>query len=218
MAQKQNECVEAILDELTRHGLKGTVVHRSKHMEVYWLHEGAKRNVFTSATTSDFRAQMNVRSTTRRMLRADNVPVLKEKSAWKKVIQPAPNKIETNDARIMRIENEVGVLVDMMFELHERLSNINIDVTFGNPPTEEVKRQTKKIPEIFKCVDKTWTPLGVICSRYGRDQNATTTALGYHKRKGSIEHKGGRSGLWRRTIDLPQEPEQTAHNSIESAS
>jgi hypothetical protein len=72
---RRNHCVEAVLQELTRHGIAAQVQQtNSNHYAVLWTGpNGRKRRQVLAGTTSNREAMWNARAFTRRTLREDGV-------------------------------------------------------------------------------------------------------------------------------------------------
>lgn len=208
---RKNECVEAILDELSRFGIKGETRQRSKHIEVFWLHDGHRRGIVTSATTGDFRAHLNARSQCRRILRSDGITSPVQKSAFVRAISMPNAKVETQDQRLNRMEENINVLTDMMFELHERLDGMNVTVNFGTAPKTEGHRRTKKtrVMLLQNMFHMQWVTADKIAERIGSTKAKVQSLLWYYRKLGMVENmkteKKKKTGLWRRTVELPED-------------
>lgn len=66
-----NEELDMAVSELGRFGITPTVEHGGKHLRLRWHHEGAPRSTTVAASSSDYRAPMNVRKQVRAILRQD---------------------------------------------------------------------------------------------------------------------------------------------------
>jgi hypothetical protein len=119
----RNECVDAVLRELDKHGLSAQVEDRSKHVEVSWQYpNGTSRFTIVPKTSSDVRGALNARGEVRRQLRAD-VALLPtaEVVAFKKAMSLPAVPAAAPD-RMVKLEREYDALLDFTFELSTTVS------------------------------------------------------------------------------------------------
>lgn len=138
----KNELVEITLKELARFGIKGEERPRGKHTSVVWvLPNGQEQFAIIAVSASDHRSRMNARSVVRRMLKGaglNPVPLEKVTSFRRAISLPDPNII-TDRERLARTEADIEVLTDLMFELHERL-------TQGVTATVDINFEARQVP------------------------------------------------------------------------
>jgi hypothetical protein len=96
----RNECLDAALNELTKAGIRDSIVARgSKHLQVRWSGpRGEPRMVSVACTPSDVREIENTRRDVRRVLRADGL------------LDEAPTVPARQPSRIELLERRVHVL------------------------------------------------------------------------------------------------------------
>lgn len=111
---QRNECVDLVINELERYGLRGEVAERGKHLEVAWSTPHGRRFVIVAKTPSDWRASLNTRSDLRKMLRADNLqPKQISELSFQKAMS-LPKQIITTEHILQKDVNE---LTDLMFDM-----------------------------------------------------------------------------------------------------
>jgi hypothetical protein len=162
-------------------------------------------------TSSDWRSALNTRADVRRMIRQDG---LAEAAAQKPLLEkalelPVPLVPESPDERMVRLENEVTGLIDLVFEQDEKLTNRPlIELTIdGNPmkiepaqpaPTPidpaaaqtETKIQKGKKGYLLSVMSQgEWIRLSDLVRRAGLPRSTVSATLNYWKKKGIVENK-----------------------------
>lgn len=118
----RNEVTDLLLEELEKHGLKGAINDRSKHLEVSWtLPNGETRFIIAPKTPSDWRSGMNCRSDLRKMLRADNVALKQESvTSFTRAISLPKESIVSQAAHEKALRQDVATLSDLVLELYDQ--------------------------------------------------------------------------------------------------
>lgn len=191
---RKNPCVTAVLSELESVGLRGEVVQRTKHIEVRWFYNGHTRAVFTSATPSDHRAPLNIKMETRRILRKDGIDGPIPEQRLQKALQLPPPRRDQGD-RLQRVEAELTVLIDLVLELHDRLSTPTVTVDFGKSPLVE-KIRGGVSAKVLAAMSTTWKSRQDIARQAGIPADRTSAILTYLSKKKLVEN--GLRGEWRR--------------------
>lgn len=139
---QRNECVDLVINELERYGLRGEVAERGKHLEVAWSTPHGRRFVIVAKTPSDWRASLNTRSDLRKMLRADNLQPkqISELSFQKAMSLPKPVMLTEHI-----LQKDVNELTDLIFDLQSQITQlrekldtatINATIKFGSQPKD----------------------------------------------------------------------------------
>jgi len=112
----KNETLEAAIDELTKNGVKYSVVYGAKHIQVQWLtRTGSPRFATVSRRDSGERhAIQNARREIRVKLRNDEM--LLESNAKQATSKPAP----ALPSHVDRLEAEIRRLADRVAQLENR--------------------------------------------------------------------------------------------------
>lgn len=150
----RTEELDAVVRELDLYGIRSTVEHRSKHLEVCWEHEGRKGSQIVPTSGSDVRGRLNARGDVRRWLRMNGVTMPTGRPAAV-VLQKAlslPLARDEGPARLTALEQNLDALLDMVADLSAeklelqskfqsltaRISNMKIvsHVIFGEEETQ----------------------------------------------------------------------------------
>jgi hypothetical protein len=71
---KRSSCLDAVLVELAKHGIRSQISNGGKHYRVRWMTPRSERRTVTvSVSPSDWRAPRRARSDVRRILRRDQM-------------------------------------------------------------------------------------------------------------------------------------------------
>jgi hypothetical protein len=214
----RNECVEAVLLELERFGLKGEVSALAKHMEIAWHYpDGTRRIQIVPATPSDHRAALNSRGDVRRQLRADNVqkPERPVVSLGKALQLPSPNDFAAN--RLARLEKDVEGLLDLVVELtsqlaetQARLSNARVITTLSfeaqpvmvpvETPAVPHRKGSRQEGIMSALSNGQWRYRNDIAEEVKADVKLVSACLSNLRAKGLVEN--GLRGLWRKVPEL----------------
>lgn len=119
----RNEITDLLLDELDKYGIEGTVSDRGKHLAVVWQVGSRLRQLFTSRTSSDWRAGMNARSQLRQFLKEDGV-ALKEPTSFDKAMSlPKVPRIPVS-AQADIHHKDFETLCDLVFDLQSQIRDL----------------------------------------------------------------------------------------------
>lgn len=137
----RNPEVDAVRGELEATGISSEVDSTGKHIRISWAYpNGEARYVVVGATPSDWRGRLNARALVRRMLRTDAekgllmglAPRILERAL------KAPTPQDTSAERLLRLEADVGGLLDLVTEadariaeLSTKLASLQVTVSFG---------------------------------------------------------------------------------------
>ncbi len=117
----RNECVDRVIDELERYGIRGEVLDRTKHLEIAWDTPVGRRFVIASKTSSDWRASLNIRGHVRRLLKADNMqPKQISELSFQKAMSLPKSVIPIEHI----LQKDVDALTDMLFDAQTEISNL----------------------------------------------------------------------------------------------
>lgn len=121
MAQR-NEDVDMLMEELERHGLRGELGERGKHLEIAWNAPAGRRFIIIAKTPSDWRGSMNSRSDMRKLLRADGLQPkpISELSFQKAMSLPKPVAI----TKELLLQKDVDTLTDLVFEMQGQIDSM----------------------------------------------------------------------------------------------
>lgn len=159
---KRNDCLDAVVGELERFGIRSEVQDRSKHMEVLWRGpKGEHRSYFIPNTPSDHKAWLNCRGDVRRQLRLDGVELPKPNVLTLQHALSAPKPVEPQADRLSRLEEDRDVLLDWLVdgraELAEALSavatmkaqlaNVRVTVSFDNNSAQPFAPVVEEAPK-----------------------------------------------------------------------
>lgn len=119
---QRNEGIDLLLEELERHGLRGEVGDRGKHLEIAWNAPAGRRFVIVARTPSDWRASMNSRSDMRKMLRKDGLTPkpINELSFQKAMSLPKPVTL----TKELLLQKDVDELTDLVFDLQGQIDSM----------------------------------------------------------------------------------------------
>lgn len=210
----KNDCVEAVLSELERFGLKGVVGDRGKHLEIRWQYsDGRERFQIVPSTPSDNRGALNARGDVRRRLREDGVqPPPAEVIQFNRALN-LPKPEDFGVVRLAKLEKDFETLLDITVELNcqlstlqERLSNAKVSISFDIPsaptlpavaPVEAAKLVTTKQhggrrkDKILKVLAPGgWVETAEIIRLTGLRQKDVYSGLAYMKKIGELEGDG----------------------------
>lgn len=224
MAQR-NEDVEMLMEELERHGLRGELGERGKHLEIAWNAPAGRRFIIIAKTPSDWRGSMNSRSALRKLLRADGLQPkpISELSFQKAMSLPKQATI----TKELLLQKDVDALTDLVFEIQgqidsikqfigeavrEQLSAMTVtskvsfaDAEFKQPYKHdtdlmlkiEQPKNVKKTDLVWDLLATTrWTEVQAIVKQTGINRSHVSTILQGFRRAGKVEN--GLRGQWRR--------------------
>jgi hypothetical protein len=223
---QRNETVDRIIDELERHGLKGVVGERGKHLEIAWETPLGRRFVIAPRTPSDWRAGMNLRSDLRKLLKADNI---QPKAINDLSFQRAMSLPKLVEPKEHVLQKDVEALVDLVFELQSqvadlssKLSSIKIvsTIQFGDAPKVEIEqgspiaaheepksnfsyvrqgpfRQGSKQADICNLLTEQFQHVSVVANHF-KDTNIKYIYTTLFKAKKAGFAESGLRGMWRR--------------------
>lgn len=152
----RNDVLETVIKELELLGIKPSVSHLSKHIEVCWQSpKGEPRRQVVPTSPSDVRGRLNARGDVRRILRADNhQPPTKEATTLIKAMS-LPKTDSHGANRLARLEQDNEALLDMIVDqkvVIDELSALvaqtmamigSARVVFGNAQPEVVVEEPK---------------------------------------------------------------------------
>ena len=211
---ERNELVSATLAELDRFGLKGEVGERGKHLEVSWTYpDGRSHFVIVARTASDYRAVLNARGEVRRQLRVAGITPPENKVIVLQKAFTLPKPTDYAAERLVQLEKDVEVLVDLVTELQgqlveqqNRLNNIRVATTisFDAPQalatpviTQQPKRQGGRSTAVLEALkDGRWYNRNDLAATLGVDVKNVSSLLDVLKNKGLVEN--GMAGMWRK--------------------
>jgi hypothetical protein len=128
----KNECLDAAIRELNEVGIKPKIHNDRRHIFLEWLRpDGRRRQYSVPMTPGDRRAWLNVRAEVRRYIREDGSDVAwAQRSQLTKALElpQPPIVMETPDVRIKMLEDDIGILLDMVTELADRRPAIELRV------------------------------------------------------------------------------------------
>ena len=185
---QRNEDIDRVMDELERHGLRGVVSDRGKHLEVAWETPHGRRFVIAARTGSDWRGGLNLRSDCRKLLRADNI---QPKQISELTFQRAMSLPKAMPPRGETLQKDVDTLTDLVFDLQAQLSAL---------------QERLDSAAVVSKMTKTGLVLGLLTCQFRhvaeviRESKLTrahvNTILQKAKNRGLVEN--GLRGMWRR--------------------
>jgi hypothetical protein len=207
----KNSCLDAAIRELGNVGIRPTVDYSRKHICVGWDAGGRKRQYSMPLTPSDHRAHLNTRSNIRRMIREDKLDVVyAQKSQLEKALElPVLPPPESPDERIIRLENEVTGLIDLVFEQDEKLKKrpvielridgvpMKIEPAPATVATEVPKGSNGYLLSVMPKDE--WISVSDLAREAGLSQTTVSATLHYWKKKGRVEHKDRK---WRKVAEI----------------
>lgn len=237
----RNDCVDAVMSELSRFGIQGVLGERGKHLEVRWRYaNGQERFTIVPKTPSDHRASLNARSDTRRLLKEDGVQLPSPQVVQFQKAMQLPKPDDFGAVRLRKLEEDFAGLLDWvgdldakLTEILARLANAKITVSFELPkPVQVVEEPAAEIVAAPKVVVPkydgnygkrkyavlgalkfgVWMPLAEITRAAGVGVKETSAALHYLKKLGQVEH--GLRGMYRKVLlETSQLPQEAASAS-----
>jgi hypothetical protein len=179
------EHCKTLIRELTSSGIKPNVEPtHGGHIRIAWTVSGRKQQIITSATPSDNRATLNARARIRRLLREVNTPVSPPAppSLLDKVLA-VPEPVEPLTDRVVRLEEDVATLLDMLCDLQTRSQ--------APLPSKAVVRQPRKIRcWVLRFLSyNDFTPVVKIALESGKSHNAVAVCLSIAKRRGLVANE-----------------------------
>lgn len=211
------EYVEDLLNELRHHNIEPTLDASGKHPRISWEAGGRRRQLFTSATPSDFRAGKNALAQVRRWLREDNVleATVPEKESIQELIQqnPTETRIVQLESELFKLRNDLEAAVQLITELQQRIATppsviINIDKEFiknitkqalpvATPVTRQKKEHTNYDVILSHLRFDRWIQLKEIFKALPHmSKGSISSYLTSLKQEGEIENAP--VGLWKR--------------------
>jgi len=121
----RNDCIDAVMSELSRFGIQGVLGERGKHMEIRWRYaSGQERFIIVPKSPSDHRASLNARGDTRRLLKEDNVqpPAPQVVQFQKAMSLPRPDDLAA--VRLRKLEEDFVGLLDWVGDLDVKLNEV----------------------------------------------------------------------------------------------
>lgn len=218
----RNECVDRVMDELERYGLKGEVGERGKHLEVAWVSPAGRRFIIVPKTASDWRSSLNSRSDLRKLLRADNLQPRQISEITFQKAMSLPKPVVVN--REQSLQNDVDTLTDLVFELQSQMTALQDKIAtmrvvstieYGEQIVEEVVqsqiftertfsdmgqipfRSTSQQYRIAACLTSQFRPVKDIIQQSGAPIKYVYNTLCKAKKLGFAE-SGPILGTWRR--------------------
>lgn len=214
---QRNECVDRVVDELERYGLRAEVSHRSKHIEIAWNTPFGRRFVIAPATASDWRSSLNTRGEVRKLLKADNMQPQRISEASFQKAMSLPKEKPTYD---QELRNDLDAMMDLILELQSQLIDLQTKMSsirvvsrieFGDvvqPYIEPVihrrqvvnaegpYRQGSKFNVVYAVMTEQYKTIQELVGLTGISDKHIGTILWKMKKQGHVE--SGLRGEWRR--------------------
>jgi hypothetical protein len=223
----RNEYVDAVLAELDRYGIRGTVDHTSKHIAISWvLPDGQFRMTIVPSTPSDWRGLMNKRAEVRRMLRADNVQLPPAKTNVLTLAHAisTPKPVQLPLDRLTKLESDFEGLFEMLLEAQERasmfearsatleakLASMRVTISFDDgaavasvappAPVAVQERASSRAAKLFAHMPPgQWVARQVLIKNTGLSMQNVSNILSTLRKAGKVEL--GLRGMWRRKLE-----------------
>jgi hypothetical protein len=203
----KNECLDAVLRELERRGIRPTVHNDRKHLLVEWdLPSGGKRQYTLPTTPSDRRAWLNARAEVRRMLKRDGLQNGPQKGLLEKALElPLPITPETREEELIRLREDVEALIDIVLDQKQPIIELRVNgipmklepiepATVKRPTTAPITRtpggRLKNGALLDAMVEGEWVRSSDLAERTGMSRQSVSASLNYWTRKGLLERQG----------------------------
>jgi hypothetical protein len=198
---RTHETVDIALAELKLHGIKGqTRDLGSGHIEIAWqvVPEKEVRKVVTAKTASDWRAGLNIRSTVRGLLRADNVEIRRQPQIGKKkpaALQkaldlPRPD-VPTTPEQLTAIRGELADLTQLTLRLAKHIGQLREAVlpkaatpAPAHRPEIKLPSRSIKLAEYLNAVSS--VSIASLVRDTGLDLKQIKLKLAYLERQGRV--------------------------------